>query len=133
MQQQYITKELLEEVGIVLPEQPVDEETAFITHLNNALAERIGNEITSSLDDVKLNEMLEIEESGDAAKLQEWLHANVPELGEIVQDEVDILLGEIAENANTVMQVSAKEPVNDEANLEAVETDLVNAATREAN
>ncbi len=90
---QYITQQDLDAASIIVAE---DEVEAYLAQANQTLAERIGAEITDSLTDEEIDEMVGVQEAGDAAALQAWLIANVPELGEIVQDEVDILLGELA-------------------------------------
>ena len=90
---QYITQQDLDAASIIVAE---DEVEAYLAQANQTLAERIGAEITDSLTDEEIDEMVGVQEAGDTAALQAWLIANVPELGEIVQDEVDILLGELA-------------------------------------
>ena len=87
------TQQDLDAASIIVAE---DEVQAQLAQANQTLAERIGAEITDSLTDEEIDEMVDVQEAGDAAALQAWLIANVPELGEIVQDEVDILLGELA-------------------------------------
>ena len=103
--QQYITKEILDAVGIAIPNGV--EEATLLQHLNDTLAERIGAEISASLSDEQLDAMMAIQESGDQAKLEEWLRANVPDLQQIAEDERDILLGEIADNADQLNQIAA--------------------------
>ena len=96
---QFITKELLDSVGVnVTPE----EETALLEHLNTTLQERVGLEITDSLDDQQLEALASLQEAGDEQAIQQWLTDNVPELADIVKDEIDILLGEIAENTDGI-------------------------------
>jgi hypothetical protein len=90
---EYLTKEDLKEAGVTSPEGLSDE---FIRHINISLAERIDAEITSVLTDEEADEMLEVQASGDEAALQAWLAEHVPELIEIVQDEIEILLDELA-------------------------------------
>lgn len=99
MNNQFITKELLEEYDIDTDGQDVD---ALLTHLNETLEERVGAEITDSLDEDMLAELLELQENGKDEEAGDWLEKNVPELKEIVQDEIDILLGELAENADSL-------------------------------
>ncbi len=88
----YITKEDLDVAGINLPDEQVAE---FLQHANATLSERIGLEITESLTDEEVEEMVEVQQAGDDKALQVWLIEHVPELAEIVQDEIDILLGEL--------------------------------------
>ncbi len=90
---EYITREDLTTLGIELPEEQIAE---FLQHANDTLAERIGAEITESLTDEEVSQMIEVQELGDETALQAWLIEKVPELKEIVQDEVDIFIAEIA-------------------------------------
>lgn len=94
-----ITRDLLEQAGINLENQDID---ALLDHLNQELEERVGAEITASLSDEQLKEMLDIQEHASDEQLAEWLTTNVPELEQITQDEVDIILGELAENADGI-------------------------------
>ena len=90
---EYIPREDLTTLGIELPEEQIAE---FLQHANDTLAERIGAEITESLTDEAVSQMIEVQELGDETALQAWLIEKVPELKEIVQDEVDIFIAEIA-------------------------------------
>lgn len=100
MRHSIITKDHLEAVGITPTSE--QETEALLAHLNTTLEERIGAEITTGLDDVKLAELVAVQSEVDDAKLADWMRANVPELQEIVEDEIDILLGEIADNADSL-------------------------------
>ena len=102
--QQYITKEILDAVGIEIPSGT--EEAELLKYLNEALAENIGKEIADSLEEDQIDEMMTIQQSGDMEKLQTWLKQNVPDLQEIAEDERDILLGEIAENADKLNEIA---------------------------
>lgn len=99
MNQTVITEEILTSVGINLEGQDVN---SLLTHLNDTLDERVGKEVTNSLDDDKLAELLKLQETATDDEVGTWLTANVPELQQITQDEVDILLGELAENIGTI-------------------------------
>lgn len=103
MNQPLITRELLDEFGIKLDDQ--DEKT-FLEHLNATLDERIGAEVTDSLDDEQLKVLLELQENATNEEVGAWIDQNVPELQQITQDEIDILLGEVAENASAVSESS---------------------------
>lgn len=100
MKEMIITKHLLESLDIEI--NYGDSEEAYICKLNEILQERIGAEITRSLNDKQLKELIDLQSSGDDLALQAWLVNNVPELKDIVDDEVDILLGQISENAKDV-------------------------------
>lgn len=95
----FITKQMLTTSGItVAPE----EEEALLDHLNETLEERVGLEITDSLNDQQLEALAALQEQDDPTAIQQWLADNVPELQDIIKDEIDILLGEIAENADGI-------------------------------
>jgi hypothetical protein len=95
----YITKEMLTNAGITVAP---NEEDALLDHLNETLEERVGLEITDSLDDQQLEALAALQEQDDPTAIQRWLTENVPELQDIVKDEIDILLGELAENADDI-------------------------------
>lgn len=99
---QYITRESLDAFGIKLGDQ---DEESLLEHLNETLQERIGTEVAAMLDDNKLQELLTLQESSDDSSIGDWLQLNVPELPQIVQDEIDILLGEIADSTSTLNQI----------------------------
>lgn len=95
MQPQYITQNTLETLGIDLTGEDVD---ALLDDLNETLQERVGTEITQSLSEDKLKELVELQESATEAKIGDWLQKNVLELQQIIQNEIDILIAEIVED-----------------------------------
>ena len=133
-----ITKEFFEKLGIELPERPIDEETAFLEHLNAKLDERIGTDIMSVVGLDNTDAVKAWAQNGEqdkiAALVEEMANAGGEKLTlqDIIDSEVDIMLGEIAENAGAVMTASQNEPITNAEDLEAVEDDLVNIATVES-
>jgi hypothetical protein len=99
MDQQYITEENLTAFGINLDNQ---NKASLLEHLNETLQERVGTEITAMLDDTKLRELLDLQDSANDEEVGNWLAQNVPELQQIVEDEIDILMGELADSSNTI-------------------------------
>lgn len=97
--QQLITEDTLVALGIQLDDNQMK---TLVEHANQTLSERVGTDIVESLDDEKLEEYLAIQQSQDEEKTSAWLTENVPELKEIVENERDILLGELAENAESI-------------------------------
>lgn len=93
---QLITEEVIAAMGIQLSEEAMK---TLITHANDTLSERVGADIVASLDDEKLEAYVALQTKGDE-EISAWLASNVPELKEIVENERDIVLGEIAENAD---------------------------------
>lgn len=94
-----ITKELLDEFGITVAEADLEN---FLAHANQTLDERVGAEIADSLDDEQLAVLANLQESNDDEAVSAWLEQHVPELAQIAQDEIDILLGELAESSDAL-------------------------------
>ncbi len=98
MNDNIITSDTLEEYGISISPE---EQPTLLDHLNETLSERIGAEVTEQLDDDQLAELL-VTQEGSGKNMNAWLSERIPDLKEIIQDEVDILIGELAENANSI-------------------------------
>ena len=92
-----ITLEDLQSIGINPQTEQVE---TTLSDLNNTLNERIGVEITEALTDEQLDEMMTVKQSGDKDALASWMSANIPEIKNIVSDERDIFLGELADKAS---------------------------------
>lgn len=101
--QEFITKESLLALGINLDGQNVD---SLLDHLNDTLQERVGTELTESLNDEQLKTLVELQDKATDEEVGNWLEANVPEFEQIVKDEIDILLGELAENSDGINKVA---------------------------
>ena len=99
MNQQFITEETLTALGIDITGQDKD---VFLTHLNETLQERVGVEITESLDDEQLLTLLDKQENATEEELGAWLAQTIPNFEQMVQDEIDILVGELSENSNDI-------------------------------
>ena len=96
-----ITKDLLVAAGVAV--KPEDEQK-LLDHLNESLEERVGAEIVEALDDDQIDELASLQAADDQTATQAWLDKNVPELEDIVKDEIDVLLGEIAKDADNFDQ-----------------------------
>ena len=92
-----ITPELLHQLGIHKSEA---DEAKLIQHFQDTLNERVGATITDLLDDSQVEQLMDLTENGDQEATTAWLQKNVPEFDQLVKDEFDILLGELAENAD---------------------------------
>lgn len=68
----------------------------FLKHVEDQLEERVGVAVTELLSDKQLKELVQITESGKNDDVQTWIATQIPDYKDLVQDEVDILLGEIA-------------------------------------
>jgi hypothetical protein len=101
--QDYITEDTLKKVGVNLDGQDV---ASLLAHLNETLEERVGAEITDALDDSKLQVLMDLQDKATDEEVGAWLQENVPEFEQIIQDEIDILLGELVENTDEINDVA---------------------------
>lgn len=93
-----LSRTILENLGIELS----DEDFASLAeHFETTLDERVFNEVVLELTPEQAEQLAAMQQSSDEDVLG-WLQANVPALSEIVADEVDILLGELAENSEAL-------------------------------
>ena len=93
-----LTKEFLEQIGIHLDDESIAQ---LSEQAEEKLYQRVFNEIIELSDSAQLEELKKLEEMDDESA-QAWLQANVEDFDEIVEDEIAILLGEIAENADNI-------------------------------
>lgn len=90
-----LSRTILQNLGIELS----DEDFASLAeHFETTLDERVFNEVVLELTPEQAEQLAAMQQSSDEDVLG-WLQANVPALPEIVADEVDILLGELAESS----------------------------------
>lgn len=94
-----ITHQFIQDLGLELDEATF---ASLAEHADETLHERIINEVVEELTPEQAEELASF--TGDDEALQQWLVANVKDLQEIVADEVDILLGEIAEGSDSIQQ-----------------------------
>lgn len=97
--QDLITEDALTAMGIQLSD---DDMKALVQHSNDTLNERVGADIIESLSDEQLEEYVTLQQSDDEAKLMAWMAENVPDLKQIVENERDIVLGELADTADSL-------------------------------
>jgi uncharacterized protein YhfF len=93
-----LTKSLLKDLGIELDEQDY---LLLEDHFESTLRRRVIAEVVEELSTEKAEELASMEGAGDD-QLLNWLQENVTNFNEIVSDEIDILLGELAENSEAI-------------------------------
>lgn len=91
-----LTKQFLSDIGVALSPE---EEKLLEEHFEQTLTNHVIEEIIDELDEEQLQQLHEYRHRSDE-ELQAWLRENIPQLTEIITDEVAILLGEIAENSD---------------------------------
>ena len=92
-----ITSQQLRDLGIMLSSERQEK---LLETLQAELEERIGETITTLLDDASLEELIKLTSNGDSKAVNEWVALHIPDYEQVMQDEYDILLGEVAENAD---------------------------------
>ncbi len=97
--QDYVTKQMLTDLGINVPNEDAE---SLLTHLNEKIEEMIGTEITDALDDTQLEELIKLQDDGSDDEIGEWIAKHVPDYQEIVQDNIDIALGEMVDKADNI-------------------------------
>ena len=95
-----IDKNLLISLGISLPE---NEEAAFLDYMYTTLEERVGVAITELLNDEDFDELMDLELKADDATIEAWVQQHVPDYGDLIQDQFDILMGELAQHADSLV------------------------------
>lgn len=97
--QSYITKQQLINIGITLDDDAIE---SLLTHLNETVEERVGADIAASLSDEQLKELLKLQETATDEALGSWIASHVSDHEQIVQDTIDIVLGELADGADGI-------------------------------
>ena len=92
-----LTRDFLKSIGV---DVDVSDEVyqKLADSFEETLYQRVVDEIMLELDSEKAAELSELAEADDVL-VQQWLSQNVEDLEEIVTDELEILLGDIAEGA----------------------------------
>jgi hypothetical protein len=93
-----LSRTILEDMGINLDDATY---AALSAHFEATLEERVVQEVIQELSPEQAAKLAEFKEANDE-QMYQWLVQNVPSLPQIVSDEIDILLGEIAENAESI-------------------------------
>jgi len=93
-----LTRDFLKDIGVTLRDADYE---MLADHFETTLYERIIDELIVELSPEQAAELARLQADDDKA-VQHWLKPNVPDLKELVADEIDILLGEIAENSDAI-------------------------------
>lgn len=93
-----ITKDFLNQIGVNISDEDVEKLSEYF---ETTLDKRVMDSIVAELDDTQLAN-LEQAKNGTDEQLIEWLNSNVPALKDIIEEETDILLGELAEHSDSL-------------------------------
>lgn len=100
--QPYIDQDVLDDYGITVSDA---DKQSLIEHLNETVQERIGDEIAAVLSEDKLATLVNLQNTGTEDQVAAWLTENVPELNEIIEDEIAIIMGELADSRDDINHV----------------------------
>ena len=79
-------------LGLGLSEE---QETALVKALQPVFEQRIAVALMELLDEKSAEELKKLAEASDPSVLGEWIESHVPDYQDVVEDEYDILIGDI--------------------------------------
>jgi hypothetical protein len=95
-----IDNNVLQALGINLNDE---KSAALKQHFEESLQERVGLALFDELDDDQATELIALQEKNDDQAVADWIKQHVPDYEAIIQDEADMLIGELAKNADDIM------------------------------
>lgn len=91
-----ITKDFLNQIGVNITDENIEK---LSDYFETTLDKRVMDSIVSELSDEQLEELQQMKNNPND-QLMSWLGTNVPSLKDIIEEETDILLGELAEHSD---------------------------------
>lgn len=97
-----IDNKLLEDAG--LGDLPEEEKKALLAHLYEQLEMNVGKTLASQMSDEQLTEFESFVDSNDEEGALKWLETNFPDYKDVVAQELDKLVNELKDNAETLLK-----------------------------
>lgn len=94
-----LSRSFLDSIGVKIDDANYE---LLSSHFEQVLEKRVIDEIVSELTPEEAEQLATLEQESDQTVL-DWLISNVPTFPAIIADEIDILLGEIATNADSII------------------------------
>lgn len=91
-----LTREFLSGIGVDMDDAMFQ---AFGEHFDATLHERVIDHVVHTLNDEQVHELADLRQS-DSDQVWQWLQANVPNLSEIVRQEVDAALSDVVRSSD---------------------------------
>ena len=88
-----LTHEFLQGIGVTMDDATYQ---AFSEYFDEALHKRVIDRVLHTLSQVQLNELNQVSDD----QVWQWLQANVPNLGDIVKQEVDATLADVVRSSD---------------------------------
>lgn len=95
---QVITKQFIDSLGVSID---AEHHALLEQHFEETLDDRIIKELVHELTDDQLEELALLRQSS-TDDVQRWLAANVPDLEEIIEEEMQLLIAELIENKDSL-------------------------------
>lgn len=93
-----ITEERLRSIGVMLEG---DELATLVQYAEDKVHQLVSEEIAESLDDDQVEELVQLQQNGASAEeIDAWLRERVEDYDQIIEDNVLIVLGELAKHAD---------------------------------
>lgn len=92
--QSYISKDDLQDLGIDIDDATIDE-------LNEKVAALVGEEIITSLTPNDAEKLADMMDDANDEEISEWIISKVPDYPEIIENNIDIVIGEFVESNET--------------------------------
>jgi hypothetical protein len=93
--QNYISKDDLLDLGTNLDDAALD---TVVIELNEKVAELVGEEIITSLTPNDAEKLADMMDDASDEELSEWIIGKVPDYPEIIENNIDIVIGEFVES-----------------------------------
>jgi succinate dehydrogenase flavin-adding protein (antitoxin of CptAB toxin-antitoxin module) len=101
--QNYITKDDILDFGITIDADALE---GTVAELNEKVAELVGEEIITSLTPTEAEKLADMMDDMDDDEISEWIISKVPDYPEIIENNIDIVLGEFVESHETGLEAS---------------------------
>ncbi len=97
-----LDRHFLESIGVSLDDATY---RLFSAHYETTLHARVIAQVLTQLDAERTEELHALMNGSDAS-VRDWLVANIPELDAIIEEEIVILLGEVADDADAIQNAT---------------------------
>jgi hypothetical protein len=101
MNEPIITKEILEEIDFDFNGR---DEAEFLSLINGILERRISKALVETLTDDEADKLKQLIDTDEVEKTNQWIADNVPDYRGIVEDQVDILIGDLAKQGAEITE-----------------------------
>ena len=91
-----LTQDFLNSIGVEMDDATFQ---AFSEHFDNTLHDRVIENIIHTLDEEQLRQLAELRQA-NSDQVWPWLQANVPNLNNIVRQEVDTALADVVRSSD---------------------------------